>query len=77
MVLTVLVLALWLPLVVLAQISSFVVLIVYSMVNLSLVRIKRRNPDPEGVKVYPLAIPVTGFILCTGMIILKAIDTFI
>jgi len=76
-VLTVLVLALWLPLVVLAQISSFVVLIVYSMVNLSLVRIKRRNPDPEGVKVYPLAIPVTGFILCTGMIILKAIGTFI
>ncbi|MDH4230720.1 MAG: amino acid permease [Nitrospirota bacterium] len=71
-----LVLALWLPLVTLAQIASFVVLIVYSLINLSLVIIKKRYPSPNGVKTYPGWIPVAGFVICAGIIIFRAVAVF-
>ena len=57
----VLVLALWLPLVTLAQVTSFVVLIVFSVVNLALARIKRREPHPPGVRPIPSWVPLAGF----------------
>lgn len=58
----ILVLALWLPLVTLAEITSLITLIVFALVNLSLWRIKRVDPSPAGVRVYPGWLPVAGFI---------------
>jgi len=64
-----LVLALWFPLVQLAQFTSFVILVVFALINLSLVRIKRRDPHPTGVRVYPVWIPWTGFLSTTAFVL--------
>ncbi len=59
----VLVLALWLPLVTLAQITSFITLTIFAVVNLSLIRLKLRTPHvPETVH-YPLWVPIIGALL--------------
>jgi amino acid transporter len=62
----ILVLALWLPLVTLAEITSLITLLVFSLVNLSLWRIKRRDPRPLGISVFPLWLPVAGFCFSFG-----------
>ena len=67
----VLALALWLPLVTLAKSTSFLVLIVFSLVNLSLLRIKRRDPHPEGLRVIPQWIPAGGIITSLGLLLFQ------
>jgi len=59
----VLVLALWLPLVTLAQITSFITLTIFAIVNLSLIRIKLRTPHVSGATHYPFWVPVMGALL--------------
>lgn len=58
----ILILALWLPLVTLAKITSLVTLVVFSLVNLSLWRIKRSEPQPERIIVFPAWLPIAGFL---------------
>jgi amino acid transporter len=55
--------ALWLPLVTLAKLTSFLVLIVFTVVNIALIRIKRQHPDPEGAYLVPFWIPVAGLVV--------------
>jgi amino acid transporter len=69
----VLVLALWLPLVTLAKSTSFLVLIVFSLVNLSLLRIKWRDPHPEGLRVIPQWIPAGGIIASLGLLLFQVL----
>ncbi|MDM5271767.1 amino acid permease [Sulfurovum sp. zt1-1] len=48
----------------LAQFSSFVIFIVFTLVNLSLILIKYKTPYPdEGVRTYPLFVPVMAILL--------------
>jgi len=54
--------ALWLPLVTLAKITSFITLTIFSLINLALIRVKLRDPRPTGVMVYPLWLPVAGLV---------------
>ena len=56
----VLVLALALPLVGLAKTTSAIVLCVFTLINLSLLRIKWREPRPADVRVLPVAVPLIG-----------------
>lgn len=65
-------LALALPLVSLARTTSTMVLVVFLMINLSLWRIKRREPAPDGVRALPLAIPVAGA-LATLLILIASL----
>ncbi len=51
------------PLLTLAQSTSFLIFIVFTMVNISLVIIKRRDPHPPGIRTYSLFIPVIAIIL--------------
>lgn len=60
--LAVLVLALWLPLVTLAKATSFITLVAFSCINLALLRIKRRDPRPAGMRSYPVWVPWAGFL---------------
>ena len=69
--LIVLVLALWLPLVTLAKATSFIIMVVFALINLSLVRIKHRLPRPEGIRIYPVWIPVAGFLTATGFVVFQ------
>jgi APA family basic amino acid/polyamine antiporter len=55
--------ALWLPLVSLANLCSSLILIVFIMVNISLIRIKLRTPAPEGVHTVPFWVPVAATFL--------------
>jgi amino acid transporter len=57
----VLLLALFLPLVTLAKMTSSVILVVFTMINLSLWRIKRANPDKDGKGPrWPIWLPIVG-----------------
>lgn len=67
----VLLLALFLPLVSLAKITSGLVLSVFTLINVSLVRIKLRDPAPAGVNTRPLAVPVVGAVASATVLILS------
>lgn len=64
-----LMLALWFPLVALAKFTSFVILVVFALINVSLLRIKHRDPAPAAVRVYPAWIPWAGFLSTTGFLL--------
>ncbi len=65
----ILIMALWLPLVTLAEITSLITLTVFSLVNLSLWRVKQREPRPAGIIVFPRWLPAAGF-LCSACFII-------
>jgi APA family basic amino acid/polyamine antiporter len=52
--------ALWLPLVTLANLTSFLILIVFNLVNAALIRIKMQGSEPTGVYLIPFWVPVAG-----------------
>ncbi|MEQ8788609.1 MAG: amino acid permease [Pirellulaceae bacterium] len=69
-----LVLALWLPIVALAKATSTILLLVYAVVNVSLIVI-RLGPDREagtGPR-YPLVIPIIGAATCLGFVVFQAV----
>lgn len=53
----------------LAETTSVIMLIVFSMVNLALWRIKRRDPSPIDTIVFPLWIPVAGFFVSCAFVL--------
>ena len=58
----------------LAEATSVVTLVIFTLVNLALWRVKRRDPRPMGVPLYPLWIPVTGFFVSAGFVTAAAIS---
>jgi hypothetical protein len=44
---------------------------VFALINLSLVRIKRKHPRPEGIRIYPAWIPLAGFLSATGFVLFQ------
>lgn len=67
----VLVLALWLPVVTLAKSTSFLVLFIFSLINLSLLRIKWREPHPQGVRPVPQWVPAGGIVASLGLLLFQ------
>ncbi len=63
--------ALILPLVTLAKTTSFLLLIVFGLVNLALIFLKRRQPYAPNIRTYPFLIPVLGLIFSFGMVIFE------
>lgn len=66
--------ALLLPLTDLAKTTSFIILAIFVVVNLSLIIIKRNYPCPANVKAFPMAIPVLGLLLTLGFLIIAVIN---
>ena len=66
-----LVTALLLPLVTLAKTTSFLLLIVFGLVNLALIFLKRKRLDAPNIRTYPVLIPVFGLIFSFGMVIFE------
>ena len=62
-------LALWFPLVGLASATSFLVLVVFGLVNVALIVLKRRSRAVSGVIPCPLWVPVAGAIGSFGLVI--------
>jgi amino acid transporter len=72
--LCVLLLALWFPLIWLAKATSTILLVVYALVNLSLLVIKRRYPDPQGDGPrYATWLPILGFTVCVTFLVFHAV----
>ena len=72
----VLVLALWVPLVGLAEATSFVTLTVFTIVNLALWRIKRDTPAIPGVFALPRWVPAAGAAVSLGFLSLRLASLF-
>lgn len=70
----VLVFGLWLPIVTLAQATSFVTLLLFALMNVSLYRLKRREPAPRGIAVYPLWVPIVAFLMCAGLLAVQLVS---
>jgi len=64
----ILILTIIFPLLTLAQSTSFLIFIVFILVNMALIKIKLKHPYPEGVKTYPLWIPIIA--ICLNVLML-------
>lgn len=58
----------------LAETTSVIMLTIFSIVNLALWRIKRRDPHPAGVKIFPMWIPITGFFVSFAFVLSEVIN---
>ncbi len=63
--------ALWLPLLTLAEITSLITLFVFAMVNLSLWRVKGAEPFVSGIPLYPRWVPLCGFLFSVLFILFQ------
>jgi APA family basic amino acid/polyamine antiporter len=72
--LAVLALALWLPLVTLARATSFITLVAFSLINLALLRIKRRTPRVAGAPCFPWWVPLMGFLTSSAFVLFQVFD---
>ena len=61
-------LALCFPLESLAKATSYVILVVFSLVNAALWIIKGRDGDPADIRVYPRWVSLCGFLLTVGLL---------
>jgi APA family basic amino acid/polyamine antiporter len=61
--------ALFMPLVALASATSFVLLVVFILINLALIKIKLGGVAASGVRVYPIWVPVMGVLSCLALLI--------
>lgn len=64
----VLILALWLPLVTLAKATSYIILVLFALIQFALWRIKRRAPGG-----YPLWVPVAGFFTTLSLVVVQTV----
>lgn len=64
-------LALNFSLVSLGTASVFILIVVFILCNLSLIVLKRRNPHPEGVRTFPMFVPILGFIFSLAILCLQ------
>ena len=55
----------------LAQMTSLIMLTIFSLVNLALWRVKHKDPNPIGVKVFPRWIPITGFFVSLAFVLIE------
>ena len=56
----------------LAEATSVITLVIFSLVNLSLWRVKRREPHPLNIQVYPRWVPVLGFLVSSGVLVFQS-----
>jgi len=64
--------ALWLPLVTLARLTSFLILLIFALVNLSLIGIRRNAEYAPQLKLR--SFPWLGFALCMALLLVQVYD---
>ena len=64
-------LALWFPLEALAKGTSYLILIVFTLVNASLISIKRRQPPVAGILNVPMWVPLAGLISSISLVLFQ------
>jgi APA family basic amino acid/polyamine antiporter len=71
MITLILIAALWLPLLTLAEITSLITLFVFAVVNLSLWRVKAKAPLVTGIPLFPRWVPLCGFLFSIAFILFQ------
>jgi hypothetical protein len=66
-----------LPLVTLAELTSFLVLSVFALVNPVLITIKQRSPEPIGVTIYSAWIANLGFVTIAVFLAIELISNLL
>lgn len=69
----ILAMALWLPTETLARATSFFLLLIFSLVNFSLWRLKRRAPQPAGIICVPTWLPAVGCAASLLFVVVQAV----
>ena len=75
--LALLIFALAFPFVTLVEMTSYLILSVFTLVNWALIRIKKVDPNPEGVKTFPIIIPILGMTVSLLFIVLQVGQTIL
>jgi APA family basic amino acid/polyamine antiporter len=73
----VLIFALFLPLIALASVTSFVLLIVFILINLALIKLKMDKLAAPDVRVYPIWVPVIGALSCCALVVSQLISLLV
>lgn len=58
----------------LAQATLFIMLMIFSIVNFALWRVKRHDPAPSNVRVFPVWVPIIGFIVSFGFVMGEVVN---
>lgn len=58
----------------LAEITSIIMLMIFSIVNLALWRIKKRDPHPPSTIIFPVWVPIIGLVISSAIVFLKLIS---
>ena len=74
---TVLTLALIGHLSILAETCSVIMLFIFSLVNLALIHVKKRDPHPENTIIFPRWVPLIGFIISVCFIVITMINILV
>ena len=56
----------------LARLTALTMLTIFSVINLALWQIKRRDPHPAGVTTLPAWLPPLGFLVSGGIVVIEA-----
>lgn len=58
----------------LAEAASLIILIVFSLANAALLLVKRKQPKPEGLIVFPVIVPLLGFVVSAGFVVARIVS---
>ncbi len=72
----ILIFTLLLPLVSLARLTSFITLLIFATINLSLIRIKIRSRLAQKTFTVPLPVPILGLLTSSGLVLYQAVSMF-
>jgi amino acid transporter len=61
----------------LAEATSLIMLIIFSLVNLALWRIKYTTPPPQSGITFPIWVPITGFFTSASFVSIELIQRFL
>jgi APA family basic amino acid/polyamine antiporter len=64
-------LALWFPLETLAKGTSYLILIVFALVNAALISVKQTQPSVQNTPTIPMWVPVSGLISSISMVLFQ------
>lgn len=56
----------------LAKATNYILIFVFILINMALIALKRKAPNPEGIKTFPMIIPILGAIFSFGILVFQA-----
>ena len=72
----ILIFALWLPIITLASLTSFFIFIVFTLMNIALIKIKKSNESSDSKIDFPIIIPIIGTIVNVVLLVVQIISLF-